>query len=134
MFCATELSSNSRKREIPAEREKAIHRRQPKGCLFSFRLLSLRQNTLTMAKFGNFLKGSGGSILGSIAGSVVSMVAGKIIADKMQKKILKQQTGFETTEEIMADAQLKAAKAQADAEAQARAYQEAQAQAQTPKE
>jgi hypothetical protein len=83
-----------------------------------------------MAKFGNFLKGGGASALGRIAGSAISMVAGKIIADKMQKKIMKQQTGFETPEEIMADAQLKAAKAQAEAEAQAKAQTEAAVKAQ----
>lgn len=85
-------------------------------------------------KIGDFLKGGGGRVLGSIAGSIASMVAGKFIADKMQKKILKQQTGFESTEEIMADAQLKAAKAQADAEAQAKAMQQQAAQPQEPAE
>ena len=73
-----------------------------------------------MGILNNVLKGGtgGGAIRGLIT-SAIGMVAGKIIADKMQKKILKQQTGFETTEELMADAQAKAAKAQAEAEAQA---------------
>ena len=70
-----------------------------------------------MVKFNNILKGGIGRILVSTAG----MVAGKVIADKMTKKALKEQTGFESVEEIMADAQKKAAQAQAEAEAQARA-------------
>ena len=78
-----------------------------------------------MGKLGNILRG-GGSIIGGIVGSAVSMVAGKVIADKMQKKILKQQTGFETPEEIMADAQAKAAAAQAQAQANAAAAQAGQ--------
>ena len=69
-----------------------------------------------MANFRNLLKGGS---LTAILTSAIGMVAGKVVADKMQKKILKEQTGFETTEEIMADAQAKAAKAQAEAEAQA---------------
>ena len=66
-------------------------------------------------------------MLGSIIGSAVSMVAGKLIADKMSKKVLKQQTGFETTEEMIADANARAAEAQARAEEQARKQLEAQA-------
>lgn len=81
-----------------------------------------------MANLGNLLKVGRGS-LGRIITSVIGLVAGKVIADKMQRKVLKEQTGFETTEEIMADAQAKAAKAQADAQAQAAAAQAAQAQA-----
>ena len=80
-----------------------------------------------MANFRNLLKGSS---LTGILTSVIGMVAGKVVADKMQRKTLKEQTGFETTEEIMADAQAKAAKAQAEAEAQA-AKAQAQAQAQS---
>lgn len=83
-------------------------------------LLFLQQTVETMANFRNLLKGGS---LGGILTSVVGIVAGKVVADKMQKKILKEQTGFETTEEIIADAQAKAAKAQADAEAQARQQQ-----------
>ena len=74
-----------------------------------------------MGKFDSILKGSGSGILRGVITSAISMVAGKIIADKMTKKVLKEQTGFESTEEIMADAQAKAAKAQAEAEAQAAA-------------
>ena len=87
-----------------------------------------------MGKFDSILKNGGGRILGNIAGSIASMIAGKFIADKMSKKIMKQQTGFESTEELMADAQMKAAKAQADAEAQIKAAQAQQAAAQTPTE
>lgn len=74
-----------------------------------------------MAKLDNLLKNGGGT-LGRIAVSAVSMFLGKIIADKMTRKALKEQTGFETTEEIMADAQAKAEKAKAEALAQAEAY------------
>ena len=70
-------------------------------------------------------------MLGSIIGSAVSMVAGKLIADKMSKKVLKQQTGFETTEEMIADANARAAEAQARAEEQARLQLESQIKAGT---
>lgn len=73
-----------------------------------------------MAKFDSILK-VGGGILGRTAMNVIGAVAGKLIADKMTKKALKEQTGFESTEEILADAQAKAAKAQADALAQVEA-------------
>ena len=68
-------------------------------------------------------------MLGSLVGSAVSMVAGKIIADKISRKVMKEQTGFETPEEMMADAQARAAQAQADAEAQMAKYK---AQAEKP--
>ena len=74
-----------------------------------------------MARFGNILRGGGS--LGRIITSVIAMVAGKVVTDKMTKKMLKQQTGFESTDEIIADAQVRAEKAQADAQAQVQAMQ-----------
>ena len=76
-----------------------------------------------MGRFSNILK-SGGGTLGRLVTGLIGMFAGKVITDQMTKKILKQQTGFESTDEIMADARARAEKAQADAEAQARAAQQ----------
>lgn len=71
-----------------------------------------------MGSINDLLK-NGGGVVGRLVMSIAGMVAGKFIADKMTRKVLKQQTGFETTEEIMADAQAKAERAQAEAMAQA---------------
>ena len=80
-----------------------------------------------MANFQSLLKNGGGT-LGRLAVSAITMFLGKKIADKMSRKALREQTGFETTEEIMADAQAKAEKARAEAEkAQAEALAQAQA-------